>query len=158
MNALPRLLCALLSASVLLASAWAVERELPAAFRPRPEAIPAGVLLNGRPLRWSEESPATILPDRLPCGDCEGSDPGGIRPPGSRRLLSFVSDRPDGLASAWYEGGSIVALEARLRDDGWEKQDLGAGLSLWARAKESLVLDAAGPGRPGTSLLYWRLP
>ncbi len=151
-------IAALLAASAVLASAWALEKDLPTAFRPHPEGTPAGVLLNGRPLSFREETPAILLPDRLPCGDCAGSDPGGIRPPGARRLLSLVSDRPDGLASAWYEGGNLPALSARLAAEGWERQDLGNGLSLWARDQETLLLDACGPGRSGTSLLYWRLP
>ncbi len=153
-----RRLLAVLGASGVLAAAWALEKDLPATFRPRPEGIPAGVLLNGRPLGFLEETPAVLLPDRLPCGDCPGTDPGGIRPPGARRLLSFASDRPDALASAWYEGGSVAALESRLCAQGWSRLDFGQGLALWARDRENLLIDASGSGRPGTSLLYWRLP
>ena len=146
------------ASAAVLAAAWAVERDLPSSFRPESPGLPPDPLVNGLPLEFKENAPFAPLPPALPCGDCPGTDPGGLRPAGGRRLLSFASGRPDALASGWYEGGSAAILESRLAKAGWSPMDFGGGLSLWARDGETLLVDASGPGRPGTSLLYWRLP
>ena len=87
----------------------------------------------------------------LPCGDAPGSDPGGVRPPDSRRLLSAASDRADRLSSALYacSSGSLRLLSEHLMEQGWESSDL----RLWIRGGETLLVEA---GPPGAALVYWR--
>ncbi len=113
----------------------------------------------GGSVYWRSIAPRIPLLPGPAAGDFPGQDPGGIRPPNARRLLSAASDRADGLSAALYEASSEAAraLGDRLAADGWSALDLGDGLALWAREGETLLLDAPGPGRPGISLVYWRL-
>lgn len=114
----------------------------------------------GGSVYWRSTAPRIPLPPGPAVGDFPGQDPGGIRPPHARRLLSAVSDRADGLSAALYgaSSGSARTLGDRLAADGWSALDLGDGLALWIREGETLLLDAPGPGRPGVSLVYWRSP
>lgn len=114
----------------------------------------------GGTIYWKSRAPLFPLEDAWASGDFPGADPGGVRPPNARRLLSTQSDRPDALSAALYEAGegAARALATRLATGGWAAVDLGEGLSLWARGAETLLLDAPGPGRPGISLVYWRAP
>ena len=113
----------------------------------------------GGSVYWRSTAPRIPLLPGPAAGDFPGQDPGGIRPPNARRLLSAVSDRADGLSAALYEAspGASRALGTRLAAEGWSALDLGDGLALWMREGETLLLDTPGPGRPGISLVYWRL-
>ena len=113
----------------------------------------------GGAITWRSRAP--LIPLAPACaGDCPGPDPGGIRPPSSRRLLAAGTDRADALSAALYEAGPAAApaLAARLVAEGWGCLDAGGGLGLWRRGDETLLLDAPCPGRPGISLVYWRAP
>jgi hypothetical protein len=114
---------------------------------------------SGGSIYWRSQAPLIPLPPGSAARDFPGQDPGGIRPPNARRLFSALSDRTDGLSAALYEAspGAARALGARLATEGWRAWDLGDALALWMREGETLLLDAPGPGRPGISLVYWRL-
>lgn len=93
----------------------------------------------------------------LPVGpSSRGHDPGGVHPPGSRRLLAAASDRPDGLSAGFYEASSERALERELAGEGWAALPFGKGLALWSRGAETLLVESPFLGRPGISLVYWR--
>lgn len=160
----PKSLAAGAAAFGLLAAGYAATfpTALPRPLRsPRHAARPpAEVRLNGQRLDMSPFQEVAEGVPEIPLTGRGGEDPGGIRPARGRRLLSITSGRDDALGAAFHDADAVAtaALEARLAAEGWARLDFGEGLGLWTRGGESLLLEAPGPGRPGTALVYWRAP